>query len=263
MLYSIDLTLGLFFAGPVWDHHFNLRILPRPCSTVNIKTWGFSIDGADYVSRAEDAFGNPILYGSILGEHSRFIVKTWGKVEIQQGWDNDQRGLILYGGPSPLVQPSEPLGRFLKEVEPTFRSLPVHEGVAFLNESVFRRLSYEPGRTTLQTSTTEVLSLGKGVCQDYAHVLIGLLRGFGLPARYVSGYVEGEGKGHAWVEAYYADRWYGWDPTNNRPTNEGIVKVAHGRDAGDVRMNIGVFKGGSSHDSKILVDVQREEQGDG
>jgi len=110
----------------------------------------------------------------------------------------------------------------------------------FLNDAVFRQLVYEKCVTNSETDAGEALSRGKGVCQDFAHILIGLLRGLGVPARYVTGYIEGEGDSHAWVEAFHEGRWYGLDPTHNTFVREGYIKVAHGRDAKDMRMNSGV-----------------------
>ena len=104
-------------------------------------------------------------------------------------------------------------------------------------------LSYEKGVTTFQTTAEEAMKLKKGVCQDYAHILIACLRQLGIPARYVCGLLLGEGATHAWVEVYDGEAWCGLDPTNRQIIEYGYLKIAHGRDAADCPVNRGVFRG--------------------
>jgi transglutaminase-like putative cysteine protease len=107
--------------------------------------------------------------------------------------------------------------------------------------STSRSLRYELGITDVQTSAAEAIRHGRGVCQDFAHVMIAACRAAGIAARYVSGHLVGEGGSHAWVEALVPDparpgEWIveGWDPTHDRPVTDGHVVVAVGRDYADV-----------------------------
>jgi transglutaminase-like putative cysteine protease len=116
-------------------------------------------------------------------------------------------------------------------------------------------LRYEPGVTAVHTSAVEALAAGSGVCQDYAHLALVLLRSAGIPARYVSGYLHpiadaarGEvvvGQSHAWIEAHLG-AWWGYDPTNDVPIGEQHVIVGRGRDYSDVPPLRGLFSGGTS-----------------
>ena len=106
-------------------------------------------------------------------------------------------------------------------------------------------MRYEAGVTTVQTTAAEALALRRGMCQDYAHVMIAICRAAGLAARYVSGHLLGEGGSHAWVEVllphgdgYYA---HAYDPTNGRRRHMGYTTVAVGRDYGDVSPVSGVY----------------------
>jgi transglutaminase-like putative cysteine protease len=110
---------------------------------------------------------------------------------------------------------------------------------------VANTMRYEAGVTTVQTTAAEALALRRGMCQDYAHVMIAICRAAGLAARYVSGHLLGEGGSHAWVEVllphgdgYYA---HAYDPTNGRRRHMGYTTVAVGRDYGDVSPVSGVY----------------------
>ena len=121
-------------------------------------------------------------------------------------------------------------------------------------------LMYAPGATTIATPVTEVLEIRRGVCQDFAHLMISCLRSRGLAARYVSGYVRslvGSAASHAWVAVYTPP--FGWlelDPTNDTMIGTDHIAVAWGRDFGDVSPLRGIILGGGAH--RLTVDVQVE-----
>jgi transglutaminase-like putative cysteine protease len=127
-------------------------------------------------------------------------------------------------------------------------------------------VAYVPGSTGVQTSAQEAWDLRKGVCQDIAHLTVGLLRSLGLPARYVSGYLHpkvgaeiGEtvaGQSHAWVEWWCGD-WTGYDPTNGVPVGPRHVVVARGRDYDDVPPLKGVYHGAPSKHLGVTVEITR------
>jgi transglutaminase-like putative cysteine protease len=136
-------------------------------------------------------------------------------------------------------------------------------GAVDLMAGVRNELVYERGATDVQTRADEVLALGRGVCQDFAHVLLAACRCVGIPARYVSGYlydptVEGDNAAsHAWVDVF--DDAYGWvalDPTHDREQTEGYVRVAVGRDYADVPPTRGVFKGSATETLDVRVSLQ-------
>lgn len=117
-------------------------------------------------------------------------------------------------------------------------------------------MCYSPGSTQIDTTAIEVFQQRKGVCQDYAHILIAMCRACGIPARYVNGFMQGVGVTHAWVEVLVNGEWRGIDPTNNRLIEYGYIKLAHGRDAMDCRVNRGVFTGNATEQTEIRVIVE-------
>jgi len=133
---------------------------------------------------------------------------------------------------------------------------------------VYKNFEYLPGVTTVETTLDEVWKLKAGVCQDFAHILVQMLRLLNIPARYVSGYIcpnhngmRGEGATHAWAEAYLPDYgWLGIDPTNNCIANETHVRLAVGRNFSDCSPVKGVYKGASGHLLEVKVSVEYRDQ---
>jgi transglutaminase-like putative cysteine protease len=133
---------------------------------------------------------------------------------------------------------------------------------------VFQRFAYDPGATTVHTHVNEVLKGGRGVCQDFAHVMLAMCRSLGIPALYVSGYLyngpkellRGTQASHAWCEVFVPGLgWRGLDPTNDQPADERYVKVAVGRDYADVAPVLGSYRGTARQLLAVEVDVRRIE----
>ncbi len=127
-------------------------------------------------------------------------------------------------------------------------------------------LHYVPGTTGVHSSGVDALREGRGVCQDFAHLTLMLLRGMGIPARYVSGYFHPhrdaklgdtvEGQSHAWIQAWTGDWWH-FDPTNDVEINEQYISVGTGRDYGDVTPLKGIYSGEGSTDLDVIVEITR------
>ena len=108
---------------------------------------------------------------------------------------------------------------------------------------IHAHVEYRRGATNDRTSAAEALRLGAGVCQDFAHMLLAILRARNIPARYVAGLIPGEGETHAWVELYDGTGFVGIDPTQLRPTDDSYLRVNVGRDSRDCAINRGMFTG--------------------
>lgn len=131
---------------------------------------------------------------------------------------------------------------------------------------VRRHMIYTPGATHVHTSATDAWSSKQGVCQDYSHIALSLLRSVGIPARYVSGYhYTGNGEigeavvveSHAWLEAWVGE-WIPFDPTNGKDVGEKHIVIAYGRDYGDVSPMRGIFSGGQSTSVDVTVTLTRQ-----
>ncbi len=142
----------------------------------------------------------------------------------------------------------------------------VLENLQALNTWVYEDIRYTPGLTHVDTRLDEILDLRQGVCQDFAHLFLGIARAHGIPARYVSGYLHqglgffGDAQMHAWVEAYVPEvGWIGFDPTNNILAASDHIKVAHGRDYSDCAPLKGVVYGPGGNASRHQVQVSTQQ----
>ncbi len=168
---------------------------------------------------------------------------------------------------SPLIATNRDLATLAR---PSFEpGRPLLAAVADLTERIYRQFEYAPATTTVSTSIATVLRERRGVCQDFAQLAIGCLRSLGLPARYVSGYIEslpapgttaliGTAASHAWFSVL--DPVFGWvdfDPTNDQLVGERHVTTAWGRDYSDVTPLKGVIFGGGGHHLEVSVDMRR------
>jgi transglutaminase-like putative cysteine protease len=159
----------------------------------------------------------------------------------------------------------------LDELEKVVESLRAPEDTPYqvalrFCEYVYKNFEYIKGVTTVETTLDEIWKLKAGVCQDFAHILMEMLRLVQIPARYVSGYIcttkngfRGEGATHAWAEAYIPDYgWLGIDPTNNYIANETHIRLAVGRNFSDCSPVKGVYKGAWGHTLEVSVSVDDE-----
>lgn len=196
------------------------------------------------LNRSTDSFGNGLIYGHIESPHDHFIVVSKGVVECCSYEIPDSSPAEFYRFPTPLT-------RWNDDIRQMASGLSAYE----IMEAVHRRMQYERFLTSNSTSAIEALELGKGVCQDFAHVMLAACRSAGMLARYVNGLVLGEGETHAWVEVFNDGRWTGFDPTLNRVVGEGYIKVANGRDTNDCPINRGKFFNWTSEQMNVKCIV--------
>jgi transglutaminase-like putative cysteine protease len=247
----------------------------------------------DQQSSMTDVFGNTRFFFSLQSPHNTLSVVASSVVSTQPstpvvsaiGWEKTRERFRYQAGnqvdtaaefvfPSPFA-PRIP--EFAAYARPSFRATtPLLDASIDLMQRIHRDFTYESQSTEVNTPALEAFTQRRGVCQDFAHIMIACLRSTGLAARYVSGYLLtepspgqikllGSDATHAWVSVYFADlpedaRWVDFDPTNNRwgwhAPGPDYVTVATGRDFGDVSPLRGVIYGGASHTLTVGVTVQ-------
>jgi transglutaminase-like putative cysteine protease len=242
----------------------------------------------DHCTESVDVFGNARCFFGLQAVHerlhvvSRSLVSTapppapgpglpWEaareRLRYHRAAEYDPAAEFLF--PSPYV----PRDRaFVAYALPSFtEGRPLLEAARHLACRIHADFAYVSAATDASTPALEALALRKGVCQDFAHVMLGCLRSLGLPARYVSGYLltepppgqsrlVGSDASHAWVSLYLPaahgrGTWTDLDPTNDRAPGEDYVTLAVGRDYADVSPMRGVIQGGAHHTLKVAVTV--------
>jgi transglutaminase-like putative cysteine protease len=288
MRYQLVHRTKYTYEGAVTVSHHLARLAPRTLPGQRCPWHELEIHPAP-VGRGVhvDAFGNTTAYFEVEGRHETLEVTARSYVEVsppshadpsatppwEQVRDACQAGKLTPGSDaggfrfsSPMVPLSPDFAAFAKPDFPPGR--PVLEGVAALTERIFRGFRFDPRSTDVSTPVAEVLAKRAGVCQDFAHLMLACLRSLGLPARYVSGYLEtapppgqprliGADASHAWVAVFCGDAagWVDADPTNNLLPGERHITIAWGRDFSDVSPLRGVTLGAGGQRLEVAVDV--------
>lgn len=290
MRYQLRHSTRYRYSGPATLSHNEARILPRQLPWQTCSNTQLIINpGAIGLSERQDFFGNRVTYFAIEMVHRSLEVvvtsdvETWPRPEQDffsgTAWEDavaemsctvrsgnrDSIEARLFVLDSPFVMRQSALREYAEGNFGPGRYL--RDAVLELNRRIFDEFTYDEGSTTLATPLREVLQTRRGVCQDFAHLLIGCLRSMGLAARYISGYMEtfsapgqqkllGADATHAWV-AVFIPGW-GWqevDPTNGCIPDERYIVLGWGRDFADVTPLKGVMTGGGKHKLTVAVDV--------
>lgn len=258
-------TTAFGYDAPIVEAYTELRLRPldaggQRCTSFRLTTEPPRVHVREYL----DHFGNDVRHFDILESHSRLVVTASSEVLTPERLI-DAKPLSLLEEYD-YLQPTAyaPVGEAVRELvsEARGEGTPAERAHALM-DAVRRRLVYELGATTVHTTGEDALAVGRGVCQDFAHVLIAACRLDGIPARYVSGYIyepEREGDGvatHAWVDVYDGARgWVSLDPTHAQEQTEIYVRVAVGRDYADVPPSRGVYKGDSQERLTVRVALR-------
>ncbi len=272
MRVAVQHVTRLEFAGEVAESIMDVRLGPLDDAHQRTRRFQLRWEPHGHVRRYADGFGNTAHLLTSIRTHGFVQVSVESEIETQL---SDPFALPV-SVPPPLgplehadgLNPSQlvPSLGVLTELATPFRHLEPFEAVRRLAELIHHRFEYQPGVTDVTTSVADVVSGGRGVCQDFAHVLIGLCRAIQIPARYVSGYIvtadagspsRGGGASHAWAEAYTPSHgWRGFDPTNNLLANDRYIKVAVGRDYYDVPPTRGTYRGAAVGNLGVTVSTR-------
>ncbi len=253
MIVNFDYRFHLEFEELVSNHYFSLKVTPRIAPYYRI----LNMETSDSLFHTKDGFGNIISFGCVKEEHKSLDISTKGQIEFfDDYYDMDIIDLSkLYLFESQFIKYSDSFLGFIKNIE---YNGDIQKFVQDVVGMIFNNFSYQRGVTTSTCTIDTLLAYRKGVCQDFSHLMIGVLRYYGIPARYVIGFVSGEGESHAWVEYFDGSIWRGADPTHNiLITKEPYIKVAQGRDAYDTSMNKGVFVGKTTQNLIITASVEQ------
>lgn len=264
------------YSGWVIDSVNQVKLYPLNDEIQNVKEHHIQISQQPIVHTIKDYFGNTTGFFTLVAPHKELIIDNMMEVEML---------------PPKRIELSESITDVWKEVHSEEIQLQFHDylkaeqaacqaevqnaiheilskvqhplnTIQELSNYIYDTFTYKKGVTNIETSVDELWSLRAGVCQDFAHLLLYMLRLMGVPGRYISGYIcpgssewRGEGATHAWAEAWLPDTgWIGIDPTNKSLAGERHVRLATGRNFSDCTPVKGTYKGAVDH--KLEVTVQ-------
>jgi len=257
---------------------------PQKSTRQRLVSFDLDVDPPAQLFSYADSFGNAVYHFDVPQPHDRLTITARSAVESQpplplpdaldQGeWDRLRSEFLRgecfdYLHPHGFARESEALHHYMADHDiGALRERDPLSAVQTLNQTIYASFDYEAGVTRADSPIDDVLKARAGVCQDFAHVMIAICRSWGIPARYVSGYLFTDRKHgdrsdpdatHAWVEVFLPSlRWIGLDPTNNSLATERHVTCAVGRDYSDVPPSRGVYKGEAESQLAVGVSVRK------
>lgn len=274
------------YAVPASESFAELRVWPQDNASQHILSRRLKVSPEVRVDDYVDYFGNKVEFFSIPFRHNALTVTSEAEIETfavqppetalevsvgeaRQIFNSRRYQLFEFMEPSYYV----PLNQHRRIRKQFFRQADsLGDALRALNTWIYKNFEYQSGATSISTPISEVVAQRQGVCQDFAHLMLAILRSNGIPARYVSGYIEafdpeasdaklvGAAASHAWVEVYLPGGiWWGLDPTNNQAAGERHIEVAFGRDYSDVAPMRGTYKGATDQKLNVIVSLERKE----
>lgn len=286
-LFDIAHTTVYDYHSSVTVSHHLMRLTPRRLARQRRLTHEIEVEPAPAAMKQRvDYFGNDTTFATIERTHRQLRITSRSRVAISPAfvpeagetpdWETvrglcrtDRTASVLEATEFTFASPAVPVDpSFAEFAAPSFEAeRPILDAITDLTARIYREFKFDPTATTVSTPLAEVLEKRRGVCQDFAHLQIACLRALGLPARYVSGYLEtvpppgqtrlvGSDASHAWVSFFCPGiGWIDVDPTNNLFPSMQHITLGWGRDYSDVSPVRGVILGAGKHELKVAVDV--------
>lgn len=282
-LFKIHHITQYSYDRPVRESANQIKIFPYAHPQQELQSQKLVVTGDPSVNLFPDYWGNTVGWFMVNDAHRELIidsqlivnVKTathinpiatskFAEWEILRGAVSSELKMLDYAKPE-SIHPKEEIVAMVNELRHNRDSPAVF--IQRCSEYIFDKFEYKKGITTVETTVDEILLHKSGVCQDFAHVLLEMLRSVSIPSRYVSGYIcpnqdgaRGAGATHAWVEVYLPSTgWVGIDPTNNIWVTDQHVVLAVGRHFDDCSPVKGTFKGPANQKLSVLVSVGYED----
>lgn len=278
MFYSIRHLTRFRYDSPVRESLMEVRMHPRTEGSQRCLSFQLSVDPRARVNVYRDYLGNSVHHFDVPAKHTELAILAESLVEMEpppelpeglgpDAWQ-ELDALTAVGDywemlmPSSYACPSEALEGLAGELQVRRNGDPL-TFLRELNASIHGWFDYVPKSTQVDSPIDHAIETRKGVCQDFAHIMIALARHVRIPCRYVSGYVypreekrRADGATHAWVEALLPGLgWIGFDPTSNLVAGERHIRTAIGRDYADVPPTKGIFKGKAASELAVSVRV--------
>lgn len=282
MFYSVRHITRFRYSNPVRESVMELRMQPRSESQQALRNFQIITNPRSQLLAYTDHFGNAIYHFNVLREHSELRIEAQSVIEMKDvaalpvvadalEWQRYNRFNLRAEHydlleESAFARGSPQLAQFIADHGLKRPPGDPVTALRHLNGVIYSAFDYEVGITQVHSPIEQALAAKRGVCQDFAHIMIAIARSWGVPARYVSGYLyhrrqdvdrSASDATHAWAEFYLPSMgWLAFDPTNNIAAGERHIRVAVGRDYADVPPTRGTFKGDTQSELAVSVRVE-------
>jgi len=261
MRLRIEHTTTFSYDHPINEAYTEMRLKPLDADGQRCISFKLTTEPQDEVLQYADHFGNDVRHFDVIQSHQKLMVSAVSEVLTSESYKADSTDLLPvdefnYLSPTEYAPHTKDLIAF--SASHKVSDAPLETALNFM-KTMHEMLVYEKGATDVKTTADKALSLGRGVCQDFSHIMLAVCRIQSIPARYVSGYLYNNGHtaaSHSWVDVLVPERgWVSLDPTHNREQTGQYVRVAVGRDYADVPPTRGVFKGNAKETMDVEVSV--------
>ncbi len=281
MYYTVSHLTRFRYKSPISESVMEVRMHPRSDEAQRCLMFHLSVSPRCRVFSYRDHLGNQIHHFDVPGKHNQLAIIAESTVEVQpmialppslapDSWG--ELDALVHNGdywevllPSEFAQPTPLLQELARSIRVERRDDPLTV-VTDINLALYRIFDYVPKSTKVDSPIDVALEQKKGVCQDFAHIMIALVRMLKIPCRYVSGYLyhrssdhdrSTDGASHAWVEALLPHLgWVGFDPTNSLIAGDRHIRTAIGRDYADVPPTRGIYRGPTESELTVGVRVK-------
>lgn len=262
-----DYSFIISYESDVNRCYYTIKGIPQDSARQKIQNLEVEMIPESKPEWSYDCHGNRYIWGCNPLPHKMFKFRVTGKAicglsDYEEVVEENELMIFRHG--TKLNTAGEKLSSYYAECVSALKLDEVSsslEKAKLLMNKLFSDFIYEKEVTDVNTTAEEAFEKGKGVCQDFAHILISLLHLAGCSARYVTGFITGEGATHAWVEVACDGKWYGIDPCNNTYDMESYIKIGVGRDASECQINRGVMHGGGNQKLETSLFVTDMGQG--
>lgn len=265
-----DYYMQIDYSIEVSKCNFTIKCIPKDNARQHIENIEIELYPNTYFNSGMDGLKNQQIYGLNEDPHNTFFFRLTGDAEAglsDYEEEEDENTSMIFRHPHGLNVAGDRIKNYYETIKTeqsfekeekrneTDTEMHVLKKAEEIMHHLYQDFQYQTNSTTVNTTAEEAFAQGCGVCQDYAHIFIALLHLAGIPARYVTGLLIGEGASHAWVEILDHHKWYGLDPTNNVRVSDSHIKIGIGRDARDCMINRGIMHGGGLHTQTVKVVV--------
>jgi transglutaminase-like putative cysteine protease len=273
------------YAFPAMESVNEIRLTPSTNHRQSCYQHTVTVNPCVSLYSYDDFFGNRVHSFSVADPHQELVIQT-KSIVVTDEYESERKQTLSLEEQLKLLHSEQFINRhaeYLMDSKYTYIDPEVakpftggelkgsiDKQLKLISEAVFTHFEYDPYATHVKTTIAEIVNLRRGVCQDFAHLMIALCKNIQVPARYVSGYhfvgdlqgghADYEQASHAWVEAFVPGiGWVGYDPTNNGEINWRYVKLCHGRDYDDIVPVKGIYRGSDQQKLEVVVDVKKLE----
>lgn len=268
------------YRAAVRENHNEVRLRPATSDKARLEFFLLNVNPPVRLRHFRDPWLNYVHYFDIVEPHRELVIEAQSTLRTTTPYANGTPDGVTFAAletsaPDDMLRPFLASSRYIEITPEAWRlALDIRDGREDIFETaqaimhhIFTEWTYAPNTTNASTHMREVMETKRGVCQDFAHVMLGLCRALGIPARYVSGYLYNSADGHlrgsqashAWCEVFLPGRgWFGLDPTNDTLADDRHIKIATGRDYNDAAPVSGNFEGPLGATVALSVDLEIE-----